>query len=217
MDSWLREKLKKALKNKDAAQEVAKYLAEKDNTQRYLLQTSQAVDLISGGVKINALPEKVRAVVNHRIAVESTVKDIRTHLTALVQDKILCKHDLSLDAWGSVSGNTSSSASGQVILEDFGEPLEPSPVSPYTTDAYKVFSGTIKQVLGEDIIVAPTLMTGNSDTMHYWNLTENIYRFSAVRQGGRANAHTVDERIGMKEHVEGVKFYAQIILNGDGE
>jgi Gly-Xaa carboxypeptidase len=217
MDSWLREKVQKALKNKNAAREVAKYLAEKDITQRYLLQTSQAVDLISGGVKINALPEKVHAVVNHRVAVESTIKDIRTHLSTLVQDKILSKHDLSLDAWGSVSGNTSSSTSGQIFLQDFDEPLEPSPVSPYTTDAYKVFSGTIKQVFGEDIIVAPALMTGNTDTKYYWNLTENIYRFSAVREGGRANAHTVNERIGMKEHVEGVKFYAQIILNGDGE
>jgi Gly-Xaa carboxypeptidase len=217
MDSWLQNKLKKALKSKDAAKDVASYLAESDIFQRYLLQTSQAVDLISGGVKINALPEKVQAVVNHRIAVESTTKDIRTHLSQLVQDKILNKHDLSLNAWGSVSGNTSSSSAGQIFLEDFDEPLEPSPVSPYTTDAYKVFSGTIKQVLGEEIIVAPSLMTGNTDTKYYWNLTENIYRFSAVREGGRANAHTVNERMGMKEHVEGVRFYAQIIWNGDGE
>lgn len=217
MDSWLRNKLKKALKSKDAAKEVAKYLAKSDITQRYLLQTSQAVDLISGGVKINALPEKVHAVVNHRIAVESTVDDVRKHLSQLIRDEILCKYDLSLDAWGSLSGNTSSSSAGQIFLEDFDKPLEPSPVSPYTTNAYKVFSGTIKQVLGEEIIVAPALMTGNTDTKYYWNLTENIYRFSAVREGGRANAHTVNERMGMKEHIEGVRFYAQIILNGDGE
>ena len=30
--------------------------------------TTQAVDLISGGVKVNALPEKAHFVVNHRIA-----------------------------------------------------------------------------------------------------------------------------------------------------
>ena len=30
--------------------------------------TTQAVDIISGGVKANALPEEVFAVVNHRIA-----------------------------------------------------------------------------------------------------------------------------------------------------
>lgn len=34
---------------------------------KYLLQTSQAVDIISGGVKINALPERAQAIVNHRI------------------------------------------------------------------------------------------------------------------------------------------------------
>lgn len=33
-----------------------------------ILRTTQAVDLVQGGVKVNALPEKVSAVVNHRIA-----------------------------------------------------------------------------------------------------------------------------------------------------
>lgn len=35
-----------------------------------LLSTTQAVDLIEGGVKVNALPERASAVVNHRIAIE---------------------------------------------------------------------------------------------------------------------------------------------------
>lgn len=33
-----------------------------------LLSTTQAVDLIEGGVKVNALPERASAVVNHRIS-----------------------------------------------------------------------------------------------------------------------------------------------------
>jgi Gly-Xaa carboxypeptidase len=215
MSSWLRKALKKALKSKTAAKEVAQYLANNDIVQRYLLQTSQAVDIVSGGVKINALPEKVFAVVNHRIAVESTPADIRQRMTSLLEDKILPKFDVSLDSWGEVSGNTSSSAKGRVSLDNFDAPLEPSPVSPYTTDPYKIFSGTIKQIMGKDIIVAPTIMTGNTDTKYYWNLSKNIYRFSAVRDGLRGNAHTVDEFMSMAEHVQGVKFYAQIILNGD--
>jgi Gly-Xaa carboxypeptidase len=215
MSSWLRKTLKNALKSRKAASEAAKYLAESDITQRYLMQTSQAVDLISGGMKINALPEKVYAVVNHRVAVESTTDTVRSRLSKLIEHKILPKYSLSLDAWGNVSGNASTAATGKIILSNFDESLEPAPVSPFTTPAYKLFSGTIKQVLGEDIIVAPTLMTGNTDTKFYWNLTENIYRFSAVREGGRAGIHTVDEHMGMKEHVEGVRFYAQMILNGD--
>jgi Gly-Xaa carboxypeptidase len=215
MDSWLRETIQKSLTSKVAAKKVADYLATDDIYKRYLMQTSQAVDLVNGGVKINALPEKVYAVINHRIAVESRTKDVRDKIRSLLEDQILKKFSLSLDGWGEVSGNTSDSAVGQIILEDFDEPLEPSPVSPFDSEAYKTFTGTIKQTFGEDYIVAPSLMTGNTDTKYYWNLSKNIYRFSPVRDEGRANAHTVDERLGMKEHIEGVRFYAQMILNGD--
>lgn len=179
------------------------------------MQTSQATDLVLGGVKINALPEKVYAVVNHRIAVESRVADVRANLESLIASKILSKFPLSLDAWGSVSGNTSTSSVGKIVLEDFSDSLEPSPVSPSGSEAYKIFTGTIKQVMGEDIIVAPSLMTGNTDTKFYWGLSKNIYRFSPLRDEGKANGHTVDERVGMKEHIEGVRLYAQLILNGD--
>jgi Gly-Xaa carboxypeptidase len=215
MSSWLRETIQKSLTSKKAAKTVAEYLSNDDIYKRYLMQTSQAADLISGGVKINALPEKVYAVINHRIAVESRTKDVRSNLQTLIESHILAKFSMSLDAWGSISGNTSSTSVGQIILSDFDEPLEPSPVSPFDSDAYKTFTGTIKQTFGEDYVVAPSLMTGNTDTKFYWNLSRNIYRFSPVRDEGRASAHTVDERIGMKEHVEGVRFYAQMIFNGD--
>ncbi|KAH7417826.1 hypothetical protein BKA64DRAFT_761443 [Cadophora sp. MPI-SDFR-AT-0126] len=215
IDPWLKKTIRASLSNKKAAKTVANYLATQDIFQRYLMQTSQATDLISGGVKINALPEKVYAVINHRIAVESQVANVRSNLEALITTKILPKFSLSLDAWGSISGNTSTSSLGRITLEDFHKPLEPSPVSPFDTGTYKTFTGTIKQVMGEDIIVAPSLMTGNTDTKFYWGLSENIYRFSPVRDEGKANGHTVDERIGMREHIEGVRLYAQLIMNGD--
>ncbi|KAG4431029.1 hypothetical protein IFR05_013487 [Cadophora sp. M221] len=211
----LRKTIQASLTSKKAAKTVADYLSTKDIFQRYLMQTSQATDLVLGGVKINALPEKVYAVVNHRIAVESRVADIRSNLEMLIVNKILSKFSFSLDAWGSISGNTSTSSVGKIVLEDFSKPLEPSPVSPSDSEAYKIFTGTIKQVMGEGIIVAPSLMTGNTDTKFYWGLSRNIYRFSPVRDEGKANGHTVDERIGMREHVEGVRLYAQLILNGD--
>jgi len=126
---------------------------------------------------------------------------------------------MSLDAWGEWSGNTSAASTGQISLGNFDEALEPSPVSPYDSDAYQIFTGTIKQTFpgtrGDEVIVAPSLMTGNTDTKFYWRLSRNIYRFAPVREGGRENAHTVDEKIGMTEHLEGVRFYAQLILNGD--
>lgn len=42
----------------------------KDREYRSLIGTTQAIDLIQGGVKTNALPEEAWAVVNHRIATQ---------------------------------------------------------------------------------------------------------------------------------------------------
>lgn len=48
---------------------------------KYLLQTSQAVDLISGGAKVNALPERAQAVVNHRINGSSALSQAHSSST----------------------------------------------------------------------------------------------------------------------------------------
>lgn len=40
---------------------------------RSLVQTSQAISVIGGGVKSNALPEKAWAVINHRVSVTRSV------------------------------------------------------------------------------------------------------------------------------------------------
>lgn len=52
-----------------ALAEVQQYLIQLNpNLYKAKLGTTQAIDLISGGVKVNALPEHVSAVANHRIA-----------------------------------------------------------------------------------------------------------------------------------------------------
>ncbi|KAH8808695.1 hypothetical protein F5884DRAFT_858217 [Xylogone sp. PMI_703] len=216
MSSWLRKTIKAALKSPKTAKEVANYLAKEDINARYFMQTSQAVDVINGGVKVNSLPEKAHAVINHRIAVESNTTDVRTKYKFIIEKEILSRYPLALDAWGDISGNTSETSAGKIVLSDFDIPLESSPVSPYDSHAYKIFSGTLKQVYGDDYIVSPSVMNGNTDTKFFWELSKNIYRFTPFRVDGRGiNAHTVDERIEMKQHVEGVRLYAQLILNGD--
>ncbi|KAJ9418765.1 CPS1-Gly-X carboxypeptidase YSCS precursor [Fusarium oxysporum] len=47
-------------------QGVAKFLTKLSRDMQYMVQTSQAIDVISGGQKINALPEFVTLGVNHR-------------------------------------------------------------------------------------------------------------------------------------------------------
>lgn len=42
----------------------------KDAKIKNLVGTTQAIDLVHGGVKVNALPEFAYAVINHRISIE---------------------------------------------------------------------------------------------------------------------------------------------------
>ena len=44
--------------------------------------------------------------------------------------------------------------------------LEPSPVSDHEDPRFSLLAGTIRGVFGEDVIVAPVLLTGESRTSH---------------------------------------------------
>lgn len=65
----LRRALFDAKKFNKALRDAEKVLF-KDRFFKSLVQTTQAIDLIQGGVKTNALPESAWAVVNHRIATD---------------------------------------------------------------------------------------------------------------------------------------------------
>lgn len=65
----LRRAVKKSVKSDRALKKVEKILS--DNLDyKARITTTQAVDLIGGGVKVNALPEQAWAVINHRVMTE---------------------------------------------------------------------------------------------------------------------------------------------------
>jgi len=64
--------------------------------------TSQAVDLISGGVKVNALPEEATTVINHRIDISSSVAEVRERIAGTLRPYAE-KKGIELDAWGNAT------------------------------------------------------------------------------------------------------------------
>ncbi|TFK51753.1 carboxypeptidase S [Heliocybe sulcata] len=220
----LKKKIRKSLGSNKALKEAEKELFQ-DPTIKNLAATTQAIDLIDGGVKTNALPERAWAVVNHRIATESSVDATKAHDTALLKE-LAAKFNLSYTAFGETL--TSEPAYGTLTLSDaWGAALEPAPISPTDADAaaYKILSGTIKATYNahrslkdDGIVVAPGIMTGNTDTRYYWKLTENIFRYNHHNQGsGKAlsGVHTVNESIPVDAFVEMIRFFTTLILNVD--
>lgn len=196
----------------------------KDNQYRSLIGTTQAIDLIQGGVKTNALPEEAWAVVNHRIATQSSISAVQQRDIHIL--KHLAKEfNLTFTAFGSDITLDGGPTAGKLTLTDaWGTALEPAPVTPTDDSApWRLLSGTIKATYnahrdlegGDNIFVSPGIMSGNTDTRYYWKLTQHIVRYS--HQGGvdTSTIHSVNEHIGAKDFVEMIRFFTTLILNVD--
>jgi Gly-Xaa carboxypeptidase len=166
---------------------------------------------------VNALPESVHALVNHRIAMSSSVKEVENHLTDLLTPltKEFPATFIAFDKKVFAPSQSENPRNTTIILSTTPDTLDPAPVSPENTYAWGVLSSTVKNVFGEHVILAPSLMTGNTDTKFYWELTRDIWRFTPIKEGRRGNAHTVDEFVEAKDHVIGFGFYVKLIRGAD--
>jgi len=82
----LRKLILRSLDSDTALRKLTEILA-KDRVIKSLLGTTQAIDIISGGIKSNALPEQAHAIVNHRVAVSRLIVNwdrIQSHSYNLV-------------------------------------------------------------------------------------------------------------------------------------
>ncbi|KAI0471830.1 peptidase family M20/M25/M40 [Xylariaceae sp. FL0804] len=199
---------------------------------KYLFTTSQAPDIIGGGVKNNALPERTRLLVNHRVNVGESTATVQKHLAQLA-GQVADKYNLSLSAFEGDEASPEAPRQIRLSVAATG-PLEPAPVTPTTgkpadadADAdgaprallpYEVLAGTSRAVYGERLLVAPGMANGNTDTRFYWDLTRHIFRYGPgfdPEQQGLGNIHTVDEHLSISAHIHGVQWYSLFIRNMD--
>lgn len=185
---------------------------------KYLFTTSVAVDIISGGIKTNALPERTHFTVNHRINIGSSTKEIMSHIASLAA-QIASRYNLTLTPFNGTESPNSITLSARDTL------LEPAPITPTTTNRnakkaspFSVLSGTTRALYGKELLVAPGIMTGNTDTRYYWGVSEHIFRYGPgwdKQQKGLGNIHTVDERVGVRAHVDTVRWMWGFVRNMD--
>ncbi|KAI0423528.1 hypothetical protein F5Y09DRAFT_348800 [Xylaria sp. FL1042] len=214
---------------------AAHILAHASRETQYFIQTSQAVDWISGGQKINALPEYVSVGVNHRFAPQDSIGGIQHRIVHLVENTVQ-KYNLHLQAFESdedyeryLAENGISSReenarhlwkpiyNGTLVLEARKKSYI-TPQSPASGPIWDTFAGTVRHTFARqasNVVVAPGAMTGNTDTRHYLGLSDNIYRWSPGSLKSFSNIHTINERLLMSEHLNMAKFYYDFIRNFD--
>ncbi|KAJ7633641.1 hypothetical protein DFH06DRAFT_1222410 [Mycena polygramma] len=188
---------------------AAQLMAERSAGDRARLSTTQAVDIVGGGVKVNALPEEAHVVVNHRVAVGDSISGLYERYLALLTPAA-AQFNLSVVGFGE---DPPAGATHYLQLSSPGG-AEASPVTPTKGEAWEVFSRTSRH-FWPDAIVAPYLSTGGTDTRSYVDLTQAIFRFQGVRDSERVGVHTVDERVHLDGHLNAIAWVHALVQNVD--
>jgi carboxypeptidase PM20D1 len=164
--------------------------AEVDPAANARVRTTTAPTIFQGGVKENVLPHEARAVVNFRILQGDTTQSVLRHVRDTVGPGI------RVSPVG-VAGS------------------EPSPESDVAAPEFALLQRTLAQTF-PGVLVAPNLLAGATDTKHYLHLSRNVYRFLPARITSEdlARLHGTNERVGIENYGEMVRFYAQLIRNG---
>lgn len=164
---------------------------EKSPTTNAALRTTTAVTIIEAGVKDNVLPARARAVVNFRIKPGDSVKDVLAHVQEVVSDR---RVEIRLLYPDSAAGPSRQSSSDSL--------------------AFRTIEKTIRQVM-PDAVVAPSLVVAATDTRHYEELADDVYRFQPIVLGpdDTRRIHGTDERIAVEGYKDCVRFYVQLLVN----
>ena len=90
--------------------------------------------------------------------------------------------------------------------------IPPAPVSSSTSSGFRTITKALARTL-PDVLVAPAMMVGNTDTHHYWGMVKDIYRFSPTRLTNESVAmfHGCNEKIRVDNFVETIGFYRAVI------
>lgn len=195
----------------------------KNKITRNLVRTSQAVDVIRGGEKINALPEEVSLLVNHRVSVDTTYEQVAEHFASRVH-RLAIKYNLNVTEFGTQT-YTAKNAAGAFFVTKLRNRIEVAPVTPSTGKVWEYLAGSTRHVfehlvlnntIGYPIVTAPAMMPANTDTRYYWALTRHIFRFAPmIVRLDHCNVHSVNEKIPFDGHLQLTAWYYQYIQNVD--
>ena len=72
----------------------------------------------------------------------------------------------------------------------------------------------------DQLAKAPGILTGNTDTRFFWDLTEHIFRFDPSfdadeSEPGLDAIHTINEKANVNGHINSVRFFVLFIQNID--
>ena len=156
-----------------------------------MLRTTTALTIVGAGNKDNVLPGRAEATVNFRMLPGDTEDGVLQHVHGAIDAAVPADH---------------------LKLETLPGAREASKVAPTGSAQYKLLNQTIREVF-PDALVAPGLMVGGTDSVHYEPISDHIFKFSPVRAGSEdlKRFHGTNERLAVKNYADAIRFYHRLI------
>ena len=157
-----------------------------------LIRTTTAPTMLSGSVKDNVLPQKATAVVNFRILPGETIALVLARVKEIIGDE-------------------------RVTLRPFEHTMaEPSKRASTDSASFRLLHRTIAETQ-PDVLVAPGIVLGATDSRHYRDVVDDSFRFRPVRSGPEdvKRVHGTDERLSVENFAACIGFYGQLLVNLD--
>ena len=160
---------------------------------RAMLHTTIAVTMFNAGIKDNVLPPSATAVVNFRPMPGDTPEVIIEHVKNAIKDD-------------------------RITVKDISASTPATNIADPESEAYKILEKTIRQIWGNDLIVAPFFVVGGSDSKHFQarDFAPDVFTITAIQLENTEEFkgfHGVNERILVEEYGKSIGFFYQIFSN----
>ena len=152
-----------------------------------MMRTTTALTIVNAGNKENVLPGRAEAVVNFRILPGDSAESVAVYVKRVIADE-------------------------RIDIKPLGTSFEASRVSSVNADAFKLIERSIREVF-PDAIVAPGLVLQATDSRHFGEVAEQVYRFMPIRfkPEDLSRLHGNDERIAVDQLADMVRFYHRLL------
>jgi carboxypeptidase PM20D1 len=157
---------------------------EKSSSGNAMIRTTFVPTIIHAGIKDNVVPTLATAVVNFRLLPGDSSKHIFQKVKTIINDDRVVMKNLSLDS------------------------PEATPVSSATSAAFKTIDSIIKKSYS-GVLTTPFLMIGGTDSKHFHGVSENIFKFSPMKDP--IGFHTIDERVSIESYRHSLWFFEQLM------
>jgi carboxypeptidase PM20D1 len=150
-----------------------------------MFKTTLAFTVLKGSKALNVLPNEATVGINIRIRPEETSKEVVDKITKIIHHKDIKIKVLQIS--------------------------EPTPTS-LIDDTFDLFDQAIKDTW-KDTIVSPYLMVATTDSRHYHEICDRVYKFAPYQltKADLKLIHSDDERVTKENIVNSTKFYIHFL------